>query len=359
MAGQLVRRANDDTAGALALRSSDPWDSPTFRAAIADVTSVLGVDDLWTSRYFESRLGREGQPVDYLLAFPRMAAAAALRQLCKAQTSLSSEAREGWAPILRLFSVWGDGASLISTRIPTVWLEFDAPDRSDARSVIPSVSTCLVGNYRYDRPLSLPCAADDLSLARHALSTLKPDVSDDTDRCVAECFAHLPRGARWIHLSVMLGRPVNAVKLYGVFPRDSLLPFLARLGWAGDLAALAANVERFYPRDLLGDQSFVDLNLSTFRREVSCSLGLAVAQQHLAGASRGDPGRAELLARWADAGLCWPGQREAIATWLREAARDEVADGLPREARRFVDLKLVCGGLGDVTAKVYRGSRRP
>jgi hypothetical protein len=151
-------------------------------------------------------------------------------------------------------------------------------------------------------------------------------------------FAELPSHARWIHLSYMLGRARRAVKLYGVMPRAELLPYLQRVGWAGDRSAVERALGQLYPEALLGNELYVDLNLDDFRDPERSTLGLAVAQQHLQRGNDSDPSRRAILEAWRDAGLCEPSKLEEASAWPGSTPRRR---GPFRREIRYLDVKLV------------------
>jgi hypothetical protein len=246
-----------------------------------------------------------------------------------------------WLPLERLLQSWSDGQSHLSLWVPAIWLEFDDLRTNVPRQTAPSLSICLVPAYDSGGPVGP--AGGELETARQAMSVMgAPQATTDL---MAGCFDRLPPGARFIHLSVMFGRPSRAVKLYGAFPREALLPYLGSIGWRGDQGSVRTALGGVYARDLVGDQIFVDLDLDTFRDPGRCTLGLATGQQHVASGPHHDPGRAQVLEAWVQAGLCQPEKARALAGWAQPPAR-------------FLDLKLVWrSGLG-WRAKAYLGQRR-
>jgi hypothetical protein len=330
------------------------------------------LERLAETRYFESRLrpARPGigsahsDPVDYLLAFPRAGAGMVARATRRAMAGAAPAARDVWARLTRLGDAWADGVSPISVHVPTIWLELDDLRGPAAAAAAPSVSLCLAPGYQADRPLLRRDPERERRVARAALALL--EISDPVlDERLDELFDSRSSALRWIHLSVMLGRCPRAVKLYGWAPREQLLPALRGVGFAGDPRELEALLAELYPRELLGEDVFLDLNLDDYRDPRRCSLGLAAARQHLASGPDRDPLRAALLERWMDRGLCDAAKVEAGHAWLTSGSRHErqglatrsVADG------RFLDLKLVWRTGSEPLAKSYLGlagfRRRP
>ncbi len=91
----------------------------------------------------------------------------------------------------------------------------------------------------------------------------------------------------------------------------------------------------------IGDEIFIDLNLSNFRDPAGCSLGLAVAQQHLASGPDNDPRRARVLDCWTNGGLGAPEKADALKGWPTPGVRVEGHGPWRRRSMRFLDLKLV------------------
>lgn len=335
-------------------KPNDPigWDGVDHAA------SQLGINDFCCSQYYECRLGEGDQRVDHLIAMSRSAASAAASSLGEYAGGPGIQRRAAWAPLVSLLQSWGSGRSLLSERSPTIWLEFDAPRSAPSAPPIPSVSVCLVPDYRDDRVAPSRDVERDLRLVRETLVVLEQPPAASLDAMISECFQRLPSGAQWIHLSVMLGRAGRDIKLYGRFSRSRLLPYLRDVGWAGNENEIERAIERFYSRALIGDEVFIDLNLSNFRDPANCSLGLAVAQQHLVTALDNDPCRARIIDCWLAGGLGSQEKGDALKAWPTRAVRVEGHGPWRQRSMRFLDLKLVWQSDVGLTAKAYLGSRR-
>jgi hypothetical protein len=312
---------------------------PELRAVLPRTPVLEGLPlaarRLCVAEYYECRLEPQAQQVDYLCALQREGA----RQLLGSGVFLG-EAKRG--PLERLLTTWLEDESLLATRVPFIWLEFD--DMASRAEAPPSVSVCLVPNYRVERVLPDGVRARHLETAVSVLQELQPETAHHDARLLEECFAALPAGGRWIHLSVMLGREPQAVKLYGVFPRAELLPYLKAIEWCGNFSAIEALLRGPYCEELVGNELYVDLNLENFRDPARASLGLAVSQQHALRGPEPDPSRAKVLSSWVAEGLASPAKAEAGQRWLDR-----------RE--HFLDLKLVWQG-GITTPKAYLGVLR-
>ncbi len=328
---------------ATALASSaavDDWSSAVSFAA------ELGVKRCLTTQYYELRLARGSEQVDYLAAFYR-SGAADLRQALLTRSSEAVAFRtEEWLAIDRLLGDWVSGKSLAARRTPCIWFEQDDYVRRPFGAA-PSISVCLTPAYRIDEPHQHGAEAD-LAHAREALELL----GAEPDATLTRAFETLPEGARFIHLSYMLGRERKAVKLYGVLRRDQLLGYLERFGWAGDIGEVELALRRLYPAEILGDELYLDLNLDDASDPSRCTLGLAVAQQHLLRGLDSDPTRARLLKVWEAAGLCDPAKVDAVRAWpgtSRSHPRFFLRDV------RFLDIKLVFRAAHGWQAKAYVG----
>ena len=313
------------------------------------VARALELASIMSAQYHECRLGADQGQVDYLVAFSRAAAAALSRRL--SGSWLDGPLPERRRALGRLVGAWAGGRSVVSAQSPTFWLEFDDCAATSARAALPSVSVCLVPAYRGNRPLNGGDSARGLATALDALGHLGVQESGSPEE-LRGCFEGLPDGARWIHLSVMLGRTPSALKLYGAFPRKELLPYLDRIGWAGDARAIERIMGDVYGASLLGEQVFVDLNLDTFRDVGRCTLGLAVTPQHLVQGPAPESDRRRILDRWIAAGLCTEEQAADVKSWVNRAGGDTVEGGM---LRPFLDLKLVWQAGRSLQAKAYLG----
>jgi hypothetical protein len=325
---------------------ADPW-------ALGDsFVAELGIQDIWGTQYVECRLAGARRQVDYLCALHRRAAGPFREALTTYATAHAVAQDSVWETLFRLLRQWGEGNSPINATAPGIWLEFDEVARASPHPTTPSICVGLVAGYSFDQPFN-PAAFDrDLYAASSALRAVSVDPSEPVQSDLSACFADLPSSGRWVHLSIMLGRRPSAIKLYGVMNRGALLPYLHKIGWAGDDAAIATLVAEAYGPDLVGDEVFLDLNLHNFRDEASCSIGLAVSQQHVVRGPDRDPLRTRILERWVSLGLADQGRAQRILEGLRGRADVFRTDG------RFLDLKLVWQAGQGAIGKAYLGSHR-
>lgn len=308
----------------------------------------LQFEHLVDSQYYELRLAPGVPQVDYLAAFSRRRAVELRECVVSARARRAEYRTASWAGIERLIEDWAAGVSLAARRTSMLWFEYDDVEHQ-APGAAPSISVCLLPVYSIDEatPERQP---EDLQHAHEVLGLLAS--SFETPSTLEATFDAMPVGGRWIHISYMLGRPRRAVKLYGMVPRGELLPYLRHVGWSGDRSAIERALEELYPDELLGDELYVDLNLDDFRDPQRCSLGLAVAQQHLRRGQDPDPSRTAILARWGAAGLCDPRKLTDVKSWsLSEPHRRHP---FFRDVR-FLDVKLVWRAQAGWHAKAYLG----
>jgi hypothetical protein len=314
--------------------------------------SELGLQCIGGAQYVECRLGSGHDQLDYLCAVSRLEAGYFHESLLAYAHGRAAAENPGWRAVLRLLREWANDSSPINATAPGIWLEFDDVGRDDPQCATPSISIGLVPGYRFDRPFNPSAPHRDLPSACAALRAVGVDSSEEIARTLSNCFAQLPEAGRWVHLSVMLGRTPSAIKLYGAIPREALLPYLRAIGWRGDHGAVSRLMSEAYGPELVGEEVFVDLNLENYRDEARCSLGLAVAQQHVIRGPHPDPRRKRVLERWVSLGLADCSRTQRVVDGLGDQADVFRLDG------RFLDLKLVWQAGRVPAAKAYLGSHR-
>jgi hypothetical protein len=313
--------------------------------------------ELGQAQYLECRLGSaEHAQVDLLVSaattFERRALQAAL-------AARHPDDRAGLPPLRRLLERWCARESALHDQVPLAWLEFDHIERE----VDPTgnVCVCLVPAY-LDPFAALPeqTASQMHVVALESILAISArPAAPAASELLQTCFAALPDGGRWIHLSVMLARDPVQLKLYGVFPRRALLPYLHDIGWAGNRALIEQQLDRTCPTQRTADSIYVDLPVDGMREPALASLGLAFGQQHLRTSGDCDPTRRALLDSLVGDALCTPAQRDALLAWPGREPRVGVADGrgVPDaiEVQRWLDIKLVCPPSASLQAKAYLG----
>jgi hypothetical protein len=173
------------------------------------------------------------------------------------------------------------------------------------------------------------------------------------------CLARLPPRARWIHLSVMTARDPVELKLYGVFPRESVLPYLEAAGWAGDRDVVARMIDRYFHPDTTSDVLYVDLPVTGMHESARAGLGVVLAQQQLRRARDRDVGRRGFLQRLVDDRLCTHAQRAALVDWpgdeLAALSAAPPSNGPLARVRRWFDIKVVHRPARPLLVKGYLG----
>ena len=297
-------------------------------AALRGMVAFAGhYPELGQAQYIECRLGERASPQVNLLV---SATTFDRRKLGQALAGRPDGAA-GLLPFKRLVERWNAPASAIHHRVPLVWLEFDHMERDQE----PTGNVCVCLAPAYLNPFAaLPAqsASEVLAVVHESIHVVSgTDATPDERARLSRCFERLPVGARFIHLSVMIGRGPRQLKLYGVFPQAALLAYLAEVGWAGDRAAIGNLLARLCPPARTGGSLYVDLPLTDMGAPDAAGLGLAFGQQHLRVASEHDHARRALLEALIEDGLCTVAQREALCAW----------PGREGPLERWMDVKIV------------------
>ncbi|MET0791074.1 MAG: hypothetical protein ABW061_06090, partial [Polyangiaceae bacterium] len=315
---------------------------------------LAGLELECDSYYVETRLNSSPQ-TDLLLAFERHNPhlARVLERLRFLARGAAPASQPAWRVAERFIERWLCPTDPLHDAVSTVWFEFDDVLRP-LRSAAPSLSACLVPAYsaRFEpRAVSASAIAAALQIAQRALCGADGDAADFQRMNLA--VAGLPPAGRFIHLSHMTARRSADLKLYGVVPRDELVPYLERIGFQGPLARLSELLESLATRELCAEDLYFDLNLSNVQQAGRASLGLAFSQQQVLASAAKDRGRAALLARLSNWGLCSAAQASALAEWGGASAT--AGSWYTPAVRRWLDLKCVISAQGVVQCKAYLG----
>lgn len=294
-----------------------------------------GLPDVSSTFYLERHLGAGGERVDFLAC---VAAEAGAPERLSAWCS-----ERGWERLHRFAEEWARPGTLLHRQVPFIWLELDAP--SEQPLAAPNLLLCTdptpLERHRGHRPEwdGRPEVHQQV-IERAAEVLLGAPIPLDTLRT---CYACLPPGGNILHLSIMSARNPVALKLNVSLPRRELSRYLAEIGWPGDSAALAADLERFAP-----GQDPVRLDL-TAGASISPRVGLELFR---AGDRRL---RDALFDQCLTSGLCTPEQREALRLWPG-SSRERRPDGTwPARVNRWTDAKVVYQGNALAAAKAYLG----
>jgi hypothetical protein len=319
---------------------------PSQLDAAPPAISSIGLDRYIETQYYELRLG-SSQQLDYLAAISRRAASGLHRQIARHGSSQRDDSSR-WSSLLGLIESFADARSWVGLTIPTLWLEFDDINSGIVRA--PSVCACLVAGYDPRRPIPVRDFEIELRQVHAVTESLRMPYDRKREEGLNTCFRSA-YDVRWIHLSIMLGRTPVATKLYGRIDRNQLLAFLHDIGWSGDFDAIRYALKELYSCDLVGEESFIDLNLENFQQSGKSTLGLSVAAQHQIGSGAHDLRRSAVLERWQQCGLCKPEQALFAQSWVSGGQHET----LEQRSRRFLDLKLVWEAQSGFAPKAYLG----
>jgi hypothetical protein len=301
-----------------------------------------GRRELISSYYCEIRLGDARARADLLYAAKPSSFAAWLQ---------ASQAVGETGPTRRLLELIAAKGS----RISGLWFEHDDIARTSLEPPQPSLCVCLVPYYHGERVLAAD-ASSDISLICDLVESMTGALPASQAQRIRRVVGCLPVPGRFIHLSFMVGREPNVIKLYGVVPREQLVEYLREIGWAGPLHDIAALVERHCPHSRVAQDIYLDLTLDTLTVPGGNRLGFAFTPQHLEHSSERDPGRKPLLDQWVQAGLCSVWQRDALVRWPALLVDGDWGDaGWPMRLHRWLDLKCVWEPSAGLLGKAYLG----
>ena len=125
------------------------------------------------SQYYECRLQNGDNQVDYLCGIERSAV--------RALGHHGLVDGQNHAGLSQLVQCWNDPASLLGERVPFIWLEFDDVQQTLR---VPSVSVCLVPNYRAAGTLPAGLAESQLQICADVFRLLAYQV-DGRSRATA------------------------------------------------------------------------------------------------------------------------------------------------------------------------------
>jgi hypothetical protein len=311
--------------------------------------------ELGQAQYLECRLGRAAsEQIDLLVSAATMFERNAFsRTLASRRADDSPEL----ALLRRFVHRWASPQSILHDRVPLAWLEFDHMDNQP--NPLGNIGVCLAPDYMdpFARLPAQPASEVLATIAESFRALHHADMPESERHTFARCFACLPKGARWIHLSLMSARTPPQQKLYGVFPQASVIPYLAEIGWAGDRDAFSRVLSRYCPRQRTADWIYLDLPVTGFGHDQGAGLGVSMSQQQLRMSDERDPARPQLLQALADDGVITAPQHTALLSWPGDDVHTFAANGkqLQTQVQRFLDVKLIPQPTGPVLAKAYLG----
>ena len=190
---------------------------------------MTGVVPAFGALGLECRLtGRDTPALDLQLgACAGREAAAASRSLSRARER--GELPDAWEPVRELFGEWSIPDSALGRAVAEVWCELDpipGAQTNDLTALAPSVFVVLKPLDADERRAAIGRALDVLVGA---------DAAEPMLAAIDRCAAAAPTGAWISHIGVMLGRPVQALRIHisGV-PLWGLGEYLDAAGWPGD-----------------------------------------------------------------------------------------------------------------------------
>jgi hypothetical protein len=321
-----------------ALRAVQPWLSealvpPQTRQRLFDLAKSL--PEFGGTHYVECRLsGQRPSQVDLLVSAVR-AESPILRRV------LEHHARQnpGLDALRQLVERWSDPGGRLFAAVPAMWIEFDDVDQQSSPAA--SVCVCVAPSYDHPfEPIKAQPPGDTLRAIEGAISAASDggctrDELSSLQRCVSE----LPKGAHWIHFSMMTARTPAAWKLYGSFPDGSLLAYLEHVGWAGNRQALCKLLEDFCPKTRTAGTLYVDLPITGMHNPATATLGICFSQQQMHRASERSTDRRDLMSALVRSGLAPESSVEGLREWVREGPPSE--EEPTTDIRRWFDVKLV------------------
>ena len=293
---------------------------------------------------FECRLNGAGR-VDLGIGVPLGNESACA--LLADSTDQAAAPGDAWARIRAFVARRAEPDAGFATRMPFMFLEFDADDTPPARA--PSVFIALdwpLGELVADGCVEGPAP---LTHVREALQLLvgRP-LPRDTDAMLARCFVEIPAGGIVLHVAAMLSRPGGGVRLSIGVPRSRTGDYLRTLGWPGAVTPLEDILARFSPyADFEHPGGLVQLDFDV-EPQIGPLLGVTVRPSS-------SDGWRPLLDQLVHAGLCAADERDALLSWPGRTRAQLPGVLLPCVLERYVSHTKVTCGAAHPKAKAYIG----
>jgi len=302
--------------------------------------------------YLECRLGGVVSPVDLIVRVD-----AAGREILAGRSPLARvvappDCRRAWARIGRFCEAWSDDPRLRRT-IAQLWFEFDMAKCTDVhRATLAPAPSVFIG---FKSAAVAGLSADGWrALMDTVLAHLAPEAARaGAGRTVLSAIMARPAGTPVPFLGVMLGRPVQAVRLYLANVSASQIPSTVRgMGWPGDAGELTALLDAVAgpPPGVAPRVGMLHVDLDG---EILPKLGVEYTLERREQV-RGRLVETCFLDRLVELGLCAADKRDALASWPGHAVR-----ALPHElwtsvvARRVNCIKVLIHAGGPPEAKGY------
>ncbi|MFY0578067.1 hypothetical protein ACN28S_30465 [Cystobacter fuscus] len=291
----------------------------------------------------ECRLGRGDSRVDFIIcalaqdggreAFP-----------VDPPTPLSSPL---WERVFAFCKEWRNPASMLHTRIPMIWLEFDM-DESASPILRPLPFACIqpwIARGPPGRRDPMAQLEDQgRTLAWRSLELLGEHLlTSSIERTVSACFEQLPDGAHLMHLAPLTSRKMEAVRVVASLHKNHVPNYLSRLGWPGSSLQVKEILEH-----RLEFWNHVDINVDV-QESVLPDVGFGWQLSDIPN----DPRTRLLLDGLVEDGLCDPEKRDALLQWpgREEAVLND--NQWPSTLCRTLGFKLVHRHGAPIEAKAY------
>jgi hypothetical protein len=191
--------------------------------------------DALTDTYgFEYRLAPASSTVDFAIHIDKPEGAILAGYHPNQRLPEVFDRHPAWQQIQQFCVAWADPSALLHYHIADMWLEFDLESDQVSDLPVPGVlfrpeqsHPGLSPSYDWIWEQALPLL----------LNTALPDA---VQAKLIECLTRLPAKTGVFQVGVMLSRSVQAVRLCLVGSPSQLIPYLATLGWQGDVAELEA-----------------------------------------------------------------------------------------------------------------------
>ena len=244
---------------------------------------------------------------------------------------------EAWSRVATFVARWLEPGSLLSRRVPLVFLEFDCPDGAGT-PVAPCVFVRLPLPWEIDEPVD---AATTLETVDAALGLLLGQDPDRT-RTIESVLSRMPADCHPLHVGAMSSRR-DRVRLFTGLPAPRLSDTLLQLDLGRYVDAAEIVTEALDPTadwcqlqfDVGSPQPRIGLE---FNRTSTCP-------------EEAPHDWSELLGRLEEAGWCTEPERTALLAW---PGREVVADRTLLFELSHVKIAL---GPGQATAKAYVSQR--
>ena len=318
--------------------------------AFRPMTTLAGLlPDVMTSYYLECRLAPEQAQVDVLVCTTTPAVTSLHQNTLSGMSGFPAE-DPVWRRVDQFCAQLAEPDSGLAKRIPHFWLAFDGAELVRALPR-PCVLVCLDPDYftRHADPAHLNTMTDQTyqDTIDKALGALLPDSLTARQRQnLLSCAAHLPPGGQIIHLSVMLARTPNVVRLNITVPREQLIPYLQAVDWTGDFASLASLLTTYC---VFPGRVKIQLTIGeTIRPRIDLEF-------HCPGALSDDTRWQALLASVVDAGLGASDKCDALQSWPGSLRGTFPGRRWPTRFQKWVDLKIIAHETASLEAKAYLG----